>query len=181
MTSRVLTVSAVCANLVLRQRSVYSRGGTVLQLYLLPCSGYISELVGLDMPSCVVRGCKNRVRVSADREPAVTFHRLPTEQAKRKAWLHACKREEVGTNARVCSDHFHESDFERDLRAELLNSKPKKLLKPNVVPSCKLPGKSATKDVLASCGTVLGCASSNIGVSIVILKGHFKCEISLEM
>lgn len=43
--------------------------------------------------------------------------------AVRKQWLQACKRTDSFCidNARISSVHFKESDFERDLKAELLD------------------------------------------------------------
>jgi len=53
-----------------------------------------------------------------------------------------CRRGDVWNpnNAYLCSDHFTNDDFERDLKAELLGYKPKvKYLKKNVLPSLNLP------------------------------------------
>lgn len=43
--------------------------------------------------------------------------------------------------SRVCSMHFRKQDYERNLRAELLDIKnPRRFLKKDAVPSLKLPG-----------------------------------------
>lgn len=142
------------------------------------------------MPHCIVRGCKNRKSDST-----VSFHRLPlpSDKWKRKAWLDACGRKTVGDFQRVCSDHFDASDFERDLKAELLNLKPKKRIKADAVPNINVPGRSTllkntaraarskkrenkklVEDLLASCETILvvgdqELTSKNKGVSITVV------------
>lgn len=39
----------------------------------------------------------------------------------------------------MCSVHSDDGDFERGLRAEMLNLKPKRQLKPSVIPHLNLP------------------------------------------
>ena len=61
----------------------------------------------------------------------------------------ACKITRVGLavtkDTRLCSVHFEPDCSERDLRAELLGSKGKRKLKPDVVPTIFLP--STKKEV----------------------------------
>jgi hypothetical protein len=80
-----------------------------------------------------------------------SFHRFPKNETLQKIWVIRCRRKDkinVAT-AKVCSRHFAEEDFERDLRSELLGCKPRKILKPNSVPSLLLqPGKNKCKQIL---------------------------------
>ena len=74
-----------------------------------------------------------------------TYHTFPKDRELQKLWIIACKRE--GTinvrHARICSQHFNENDYERDLQHELLNLPQRKRLKANAVPTIMLlPGKT---------------------------------------
>lgn len=139
--------------------------------------------------SCAVKGCKNSGRVVI-KDPDVTYHCIPKATDMRRKWLKACNRKECGVFTRICSDHFDASDYERDLKAELLNLKPKKVLKPDAIPCRNIPGrvdnrnstpraarskrrenKRLVEDLLASCETILtvgdkGFTPKNIVVSI---------------
>ncbi|XP_046686073.1 LOW QUALITY PROTEIN: uncharacterized protein LOC124371772 [Homalodisca vitripennis] len=86
------------------------------------------------MPCCAVAGCSNHSRHS--KETGISFHRFPTDIDLRKQWVNACKRadEFKVDNAKVCSAHFGEHDFERDLKSELLNTKSRRILKNTAVP-----------------------------------------------
>lgn len=46
--------------------------------------------------------------------------------------MNSCLRTDdfLPENSYVCSEHFSESDYERDLKAELMNLPPKRILKP---------------------------------------------------
>ena len=71
------------------------------------------------------------------------YHRFPKDLAKQKVWIQACKRQgkiPVST-ARVCSTHFKEEDYQRDIQHELLNLPPRRLLKDTAIPTLNLtPG-----------------------------------------
>ena len=74
------------------------------------------------------------------------FHGFPSDVLLQKQWIHLCKR--VGLvnpkTAKICSCHFKEEDYDRDLRNELLGLAPRKHLKSTAVPSLKLlPGKTS--------------------------------------
>lgn len=60
----------------------------------------------------------------------LSFFRYPKNPQTRKIWLERCGQQGIINPdcARVCSLHFNLSDFQRDLRAELLNTKQKKNL-----------------------------------------------------
>ena len=82
------------------------------------------------MPSCSAIGCQKR-----SGRDAVSFHRLPT--TNRKAWLTKIKRQggEKLSDLRICSDHFETDCFKRDMKAELMGTKPKVELKKNAIPT----------------------------------------------
>lgn len=85
------------------------------------------------MKYCAVTICNNR---QGKNRGDVSFHRFPASETLRKVWLLRCGRDENFDCAqgRVCSVHFAEEDFERDLRGELLGEPLKKRLKPEVIP-----------------------------------------------
>lgn len=88
------------------------------------------------MPGCAFPGCRGS-RDCPDSEH-ISFHRFPKGSNLKEAWLRACELREdfptEHTNARICSRHFNDDDFERDLKAELLNLKEKRQLKNTAVP-----------------------------------------------
>ncbi|KAJ8891358.1 hypothetical protein PR048_010874 [Dryococelus australis] len=49
------------------------------------------------------------------------YHRFPNDLVTPKNWIFACKRKNVfkADTSRVCSIHFSENDYERDLQSEL--------------------------------------------------------------
>ena len=69
------------------------------------------------MVSCSAFGCTNR----SENCPEISFHRIPSWKKKelRKKWLHNIRR--VGTlpsdqSFYICSSHFEENCFKRDLQ-----------------------------------------------------------------
>lgn len=60
-----------------------------------------------------------------------SYHRFPKAEPLSKAWLNACRRKDFVNvkTAYVCSEHFQEQDFERDLRGELMNLPSRRMLK----------------------------------------------------
>ncbi|CAI6352446.1 unnamed protein product [Macrosiphum euphorbiae] len=93
--------------------------------------------------SCAVATCTNysgKVKTSGRKD--LSFHRFPKDDILAKKWQHLCRRGDVWNSktAYICSDHFTNNDFVRDLKAELLEYEPKKqYLKNNVLPSLNLP------------------------------------------
>ena len=86
---------------------------------------------------CVAIGCKNS---SADRKKrGVSFHRFPKAKGLQKRWVAALKLkrlpERYAETGYVCSEHFVESDFKRDLRAELMGTPLRRTLVEEAVPS----------------------------------------------
>ena len=62
-------------------------------------------------PSCGAPDCTNRISKNLD----ISFHRLPAEGKRRKAWLAKIKRQILPKELYICSDHFETDCFERDL------------------------------------------------------------------
>ena len=93
------------------------------------------EIMGRNGSTCAVAVCPS--------PKGVSYHIFPKEKTLRKAWVDACKRKDqipVETG-RVCSNHFKEEDFFRDLKHELLNLPLRKLLKKDTIPTQNLlPG-----------------------------------------
>ena len=86
------------------------------------------------------------------------YHAFPSDLIIQKQWIHLCKREGFvnAKTAKVCSCHFNEEDYERDLKCELLGLPPKKRLKSTAVPSLKLlPGKITSFDCTQDFSTLL--------------------------
>ena len=82
------------------------------------------------MPQCSVFGCCNKSGINRE----FTYHQFPCREKQRKIyrqWLAAINRKNwtPTVNAKVCSKHFKESDYERDYAAELLGRKRKMELK----------------------------------------------------
>lgn len=79
-------------------------------------------------------------------DKSIRFYTFPKNNVD--LWVNACCRSDVFNvkSARICSKHFKQSDFERNLRHELLNYVPPKgpKLKADAVPSLCLP-KSKSK------------------------------------
>jgi hypothetical protein len=75
------------------------------------------------MPRCEVAGCGNH---TAKKGNTASFFRFPrSDPARLKAWVFATGRKDlkpahVTDDYRICSDHFEEDDFKRDLQAELM-------------------------------------------------------------
>ncbi|XP_066951266.1 platelet binding protein GspB-like isoform X15 [Macrobrachium rosenbergii] len=102
------------------------------------------------MPSnCAVSGCTS----SYDNKDGTIFHSFPRDESLRERWATFCNRESLNPAfARVCSRHFHENDYKRHLKYELLDLPiPKKMrtLKANTVPTLHLPASkdSAFEDI----------------------------------
>ncbi|XP_078146135.1 uncharacterized protein LOC144542771 [Centroberyx gerrardi] len=93
------------------------------------------------MPWCAVPGCSNYKKAA---EEGVIFHTLPSTDLPRcKLWLAAIKNDRYPvttpagkyTNIRVCSQHFVQGDYKRDMRADLLGERPRRQLSETAVPS----------------------------------------------
>ena len=101
------------------------------------------------MVCCAIAGCSNHDRHM--KELNYIFHSFPRSKENRSKWIIACKRADSfnAEKSRVCSHHFDESDYERDLKGELLGLPLKRVLKPDAVPHLFLPNLT-TQDVIHS-------------------------------
>lgn len=86
---------------------------------------------------CVVKGCPNKFT----KTKGVAYHTIPKDEERRKLWLLNCDEDVNLSSARICSKHFNECDYHRDLQAELLGTTPKNLLTSIAIPSFNLPNK----------------------------------------
>lgn len=92
------------------------------------------------MPQCYVETCGNyyeKTRGTKD----VIYHMLPGEAILAAKWIKACgkKDQKVPYYARVCSEHFSEKCYQRDLQHELMGLPLRRKLKPGAVPDRNLP------------------------------------------
>lgn len=92
------------------------------------------------MPTrCMVSRCDNHRK---KREQGVSYHRLPTDADRCRAWLRAINNPKyderapasVLGNLRVCSLHFTADDYDRDMQREMMGGTAKRLLKTSAVP-----------------------------------------------
>ena len=87
------------------------------------------------MVHCCVPECTNH----SSKTESVSYHKIPRESKRRKAWTSRLRRENFPPleNCYVCSDHFEQVCF-RDplnLKAKLTGKKARRHLKPDAVPS----------------------------------------------
>jgi len=82
---------------------------------------------------CAVACCKNNLKATKALSSDVSFHTFPkdNEPQRLKIWISKTKRADSFNpkSAHICSEHFLPDDFERNLKAELLNIKVKRQLK----------------------------------------------------
>lgn len=75
--------------------------------------------------SCAVYGCKNSYYTA--RGQNIIYHAFPkskdlVSRTIRSEWIHRCRRKDKFNpdTGRICSVHFVQNDYERDLQNELL-------------------------------------------------------------
>ena len=101
------------------------------------------------MPNCCVPGCTNR----PERNEKVGFHRIPKDITIRNAWIARLRRENLNPeSSRVCSDHFTEDCFEKNLTEQVTGERKKKVLKKDAIPSVFAFGPPSKQPRLASVG-----------------------------
>lgn len=91
---------------------------------------------------CTVAVCTNSH--SKTKQDGVIYHSFPRDPEMRSKWVRLCGRKGKWNpdSCSICSEHFLPEDYERDLKAELLNLPSKKKLKISAVPSQELSIKS---------------------------------------
>ena len=99
------------------------------------------------MPMCMVPGCGNYLREVHQLHPGrnESYHRLPVDIEKRKEWLRVINNSHYDVNTqpnvleglRVCSLHFTEDDYNRNVQADLFGfgGSSKRTLKRSAVPT----------------------------------------------
>lgn len=116
------------------------------------------------MPNtCAVSGCFGN-------ETGVLLHRFPKDEQQRQKWADLCnRRTPVSAYSRICSVHFKDSDYERNLMYELLGipvPKNKVKLKDGVLPTLRLPASAGkgrnfiTSTIIVRC---LDCEVVSLG------------------
>ena len=137
------------------------------------------------MPHCAAYGCSN----STAKDPDLYFMRFPDDRELCRQWLHNTGRGgawKPTKHSRLCSEHFEESCFERDLYAELMESDARCLRRratrlkarrrPNVVRAhCRVGVESegsltAANDSSEGTG---GCESSPRIVVVLVLSYYY--------
>jgi len=71
------------------------------------------------MVSCAVATCKV-TRENKKSQGKIILHRFPKSNEIVGQWIARCKRDDKinPSNARICSNHFTEQDYERDLKGK---------------------------------------------------------------
>lgn len=93
------------------------------------------------MSVCAIATCKNTHKNSKGKN--VIFHVFPKGNNELcKEWLQKCHRNDPVNvkNARICSEHFMEEDYEDDMKNRLLGLPIRKFLKPFATPRINIPG-----------------------------------------
>ena len=85
------------------------------------------------MVNCCVPGCTNNSAKTED----VTYHRIPSDKQRRRAWLDRIRRSNMPQvqYSYVCSNHFLPSCYELNLRSQITTQKCKRRLKEDAIPS----------------------------------------------
>lgn len=72
---------------------------------------------------CSVVSCQNSIyKTNSIEDKTIMYHRFPKDVEVRKQWIHNTGKESLfnADHGWVCSEHFSDDDYERDLKAELL-------------------------------------------------------------
>lgn len=76
---------------------------------------------------CAVYNCNNSRIADRKKGVKIIYHNFPkgndpTSSSVRKKWITSCKRPTKFNpdTSQICSTHFQETDYERDLKNELL-------------------------------------------------------------
>lgn len=101
------------------------------------------------MPQCAVANCNNTHRKTKGR--AVRYHRFPGDPSTRAKWLQSCGRHvQNWATSRVCSRHFSDDSYERDVQHELLGLPTRCRLKKGALPEKNLPFVSICEELSAN-------------------------------
>lgn len=95
------------------------------------------------MPGCCVFGCANiSGRDRSQDNSTISYHTFPTSKLRR-TWIQKINRKNwtPTKHSVVCSLHFRPGDFEPDMYAKIMGTKPRRRLKHGVIPSLFLRGE----------------------------------------
>ncbi|GAB6029050.1 hypothetical protein CHUAL_004836 [Chamberlinius hualienensis] len=94
------------------------------------------------MPACAVALCRNYTKTTKGTN--VKYFSFPRDPSTQEEWVLRCGRETEFNvnNSRICSEHFIQEDFERDLMNELLGLPIKRTLKPTALPTINIKTSS---------------------------------------
>jgi len=105
-----------------------------------------NKYIAIKMVHCAVFGCNNNNKKTqkfvANKTSHISYYTFPQDPGLIKEWVVKYYRADKfnAKFARICSIHFCEQDFERNLRNELLNiTYARKVLKKGAIPSLNLP------------------------------------------
>lgn len=91
-----------------------------------------------EMPQCAVLNCNNTHRKT--KGGPIRYHRFPVDVVTRSKWLFACGRPVQNcATARVCSRHFDDCSYERDVQHELLGLPTRCRLRKGALPCRNIP------------------------------------------
>ena len=110
------------------------------------------------MVYCAVLGCSNnnnkRLKQNQIEVQKIRYFRFPRNKIRLNQWIHAIKRKDIFNinNAKVCSAHFCEEDYEICYRQQFLIGERTKgpPLKNYAVPHLNLPGSKSKDNVETS-------------------------------
>lgn len=98
------------------------------------------------MPRCCAVNCSNVSGTNRSHEGApISYHRFPQTSSLRTAWTQKINRKNWTPSiySVVCSSHFTSGDFELDMVAKVMGSKPRRKLKDGAIPTLLLPGEKS--------------------------------------
>lgn len=105
------------------------------------------------MPQCAIVTCKNTHRRTKGGN--VRYHRFPGDDETRLRWIDVCgKTVSNSATARVCSHHFSQACYERDVPHELLGLPSRCRLKKGAIPDINLPFGPSKEDILLAVGLI---------------------------
>ncbi len=140
--------------------------------------------------TCCAPGCKTGYQSEKSRNPSVSLHKFPKDQALVKLWLRKIPREGFTptSSSRICSLHFRDSDFIREScdsnKYRRQKTLAKKRLKDDAVPSCfpNLPKYLSTTEETerpsTSASSQARLAKGNVEIENLISKMEAEDHVS---
>ncbi|XP_022160850.1 THAP domain-containing protein 4-like [Myzus persicae] len=130
---------------------------------------------------CAVSTCVNYSAKSKNEgRTDISFHRFPKDLFYQKQWIHKCKRADKWnpSSSFICSDHFKNDDYVRNLQAELLGYTPKgRRLKPDAIPTLNLPCHFIQGDEVSTSTTNRNKRMETKAAQQVIVEVNFRITV----